>query len=255
MDQTPMLVVQMVMDRLDRRYAIIGGSVDPEIKAVRRQQIATDVLGEFELACEQTLQLAKQYMTVEEVQNIAGQNAQWQYSASEIRGEQNVTATVDMKMLDLDYAENKLDGLAKLMPFQGNGAIFNIAANILDPDMADDLQESMTSPAAIDKEKSDEYNAIAQIKAGIEARKPVPANPQLRLQVISEIMSDPHTADAFMSDPVAKERLKNRIAYFQNQITQFQQNPQIGRALSTSTFNSKQAPQLSLNTPQANATG
>src|SRR6266446_8513222 len=72
MDQVPVIVMQMVQERLDRRYAIIGGNIDPEIKALRRQQLSTEILGEFELALEQTVQLMQQYETDEDVQRVAG---------------------------------------------------------------------------------------------------------------------------------------------------------------------------------------
>jgi hypothetical protein len=44
--------------------------------------------------------------------------------------------------------------------------------------------------------------------------------------------------------PDTQKILQNRAQFFQNQIQQYQQNPVIGRALQTSTFQSKQAPQL-----------
>jgi hypothetical protein len=44
-----------------------------------------------------------------------------------------------------------------------------------------------------------------------------------------------------MANPVSKAMFMNRMKAYMNQIQQYSQNPQIGRALSTQTFSS-QAP-------------
>ena len=46
------------------------------------------------------------------------------------------------------------------------------------------------------------------------------------------------------------ELLKNRYEFFTAQIQQFQENPQIGRALSTKTFQKQTAPELATLPPQ-----
>ncbi len=245
MDQTPVIVMQMVQERLDRRYAIIGGNIDPEIKALRRQQITNEVLGELELALEQTLQLMQQFETDEDVQRVAG-GEQWDYSRKDIQGQYEVSAGVDINMIDVERAKMKLDMMAQMLPFkETGGTVFNAMAQIIDPTLADALTQDQASPAAMEKEKEQEYNAISQILSGMEAVKPMMAMNQLRLQTIQEIMSDPMTMQKVQGDEVAMKRLQNRVEFFQNQIQQYQTNPQIGRALSTQTFDSKAAPQVS----------
>lgn len=248
-DQTPILVMQMVEQRLDRRYAIIGGAVDPEIKAVRRQQLATEVLGEIELALEQTLQLMQQYESDQDVQRVAGGGQPWQYSQQDIQGMYEVSATVDMKMIDLEYAQIKMNLLAQMLPFKGEGAVFNMAANILDPDLADALAEDQTSPAAMEKERQDEYNAIGQIMGGIEPVQPMYANAQLRLQIMQQIATQPQFMQEISAKPNSQKMFQTRAKNYQNQIQQYQQNPVIGRTLATSAFNPAQPAQVANTAP------
>ncbi len=128
MDQTPLLVMQMVQERLDRRYAIIGGNIDPEIKALRRQQLTSDVLGELELALEQTLQLMQQYESDEDIQRVAG-GEPWNYSRKDIQGQYEISAGVDINMIDIERADMKLSMLAKMLPFRETGTVFNAMAD------------------------------------------------------------------------------------------------------------------------------
>src|SRR5215475_363345 len=246
MDQTPVIVMQFVQQRLDRRYPISGVSVDPEIKNAYRQQLGTDILGELELALEQTLQLGQQYWTEADVQQVAGNVDQWGYTRQQIQMQATVTATVDMTLIDKEVAANKLDMLAKLMPFKdAGGTLFNAAANVVDPDIADMLTQDQMSPTAMKQEKDDEYNAWGQILGGLVPQKPMMANNQLRLQTIQqEILSQPNVMQMLQQDPQLRGKIaQDRIEFFQNQIQQFQVNPQIGRALSSQPFTGG-APQL-----------
>jgi hypothetical protein len=251
MDETPIYVMQNVQARLDRRYPITGGSVDPEIKAVHRQQLADQCLGEIELCLEMTYQLQQQYETDADVQRVAGGTEPWQFTAKDIQGQYEVTASVDMKSIDLNYKEVQLDALGKIMPFKdAGGKVFNYAAQVLDPDLADALTEDQMSPAAMQREKDNEYSAVGQIMSGVEPIKPMMANNQFRLQTIQEIVQQPQVMQKLANDPIAQKLLQNRVEFFQNQIQQFQQNPQIGRALSTQTFAPTQAPVTSNQPPQ-----
>lgn len=245
MDQTPVIVIQMVQDRIDRRYAITGGNVDPQIVALRRQQVTNEVNSELELALEQTVQLQEQFEKSEDVQKVAGGD-QWEYGRKEIQGQYTVSAAIDINLIDIERAKMKLDMLAQLLPFKQEGAVFNAAVQLAVPEFADSLIGDQTSPQAIDKETTDEYNAISQIKSGIEARFPLQANPQLRLQIIQQILSDPETMQGFQQDEVAQKRLQNRMKSFQNQINQYQNNPVIGRQLATQTFAPSQPANVSM---------
>jgi len=251
-DQVPLLVMQQVQMRLDRRYGIIGGEIDPEIKATRRQQLAMQSLGELELAIEMTHQLQQQYETPEDVQRVAGMGTQpWQFSEKDIQGEYEISATVDMKMIDIEQAKLQLEMLGELMPFKdAGGTVFAAAANIVSPELADAIVQDQMSPTAMQREMDNEYNAMAQIRVGIEPTQPQMANNNLRLQVIQKVMQQPNVAQAILGDPVSKALLENRIKYFTNQIQQYQRNPQIGRTLAPSTFNKAQPATVTQGTPQ-----
>ena len=243
-DQTPLLAMQTVQSRLNRRYAIIGEEVDPEIKAARRQQLGNNCMSEMELVLEQIFQLQQQYESDQDIKMVAG-GQPWQYSKQDIQDKHTITCTVDMKMLDLNYAEIKLENLAKLMPFQqAGGVVFQKAAEIVEPDLADELTQDRMSPTAMERERAEEYNAVSQILSGVEPIKPKMANHQFRLQTIQQILQDQYTAQKFGQDQIAQKRLENRMKFFQAQIQQSQINPQIGRAVSATTFGS-QAPQIS----------
>lgn len=237
MDQTPVIVMHYVQQRLDRRYPVTGGEVDPEIKALHRQQISSEVLGEFELALEQTYQLMQQYESDEDIQRVAG-GQPWNYSRKDIQGQYEISATCDINLIDKEVAAMKLDMLAKLLPFRESGTVFNAAVQIVDPDLADMLNEDQASPAAIEKERKDEQAAMTAIMSGIEPDKPMFAMNQVRLQKIQEILSQPQVTQQAMSNPVTKKLIENRVKFFMDQIQQFTKNPQIGRTLATKTFDS-----------------
>jgi len=245
MDQTPVLVMQFVMQRLNRRYPTMNAEgVDPQMVSLYRQYLGTEILSELELAFEQSLQLGDQYWTDEEWMEVTG-SPKPQKTSQQIQRQASVVATVDMSLVDPEVAKAKLGMLAQLMPFKdAGGKIFNAAANIVDTDLADEMAEDQMSPTAQKKEKDDEYNAISQILSGMEPQKPMMAHNQLRLQTIQEIMSDQGTMQKFQQDEIAQKRLENRIKFFQNQIQQYAVNPVIGRTLATDTLNSGAMPKI-----------
>lgn len=247
MDQTPVIVMTNVMMRLNRRYPTMNAEgVDPQIVMLYRQRLGNETLSELELAFEQTLQLGQQYWTEQDVQMVAGEYP-WEYTQQQIQRQASVVATVDMSLIDPEVAKAKLGMLAELMPFKdAGGMVFNAAANIVDGDLADAMAEDQMSPTAMKKEKDDEYAAWGQIGGGIVPQKPMMANNQLRLQTIyQEILAQPQVQQRMGQDKMFAELAKDRIEFFQNQIQQYQVNPQIGRSLTTQPFTgNQQAPRL-----------
>jgi hypothetical protein len=72
-------------------------------------------------------------------------------------------------------------------------------------------------------------------------------NHQLRLQTLMEnTMQSPNPLmrHRLESAPDTQKILENRVKFFQNQLQQYQQNPMIGRALTTGAFQPGMAPQL-----------
>ncbi len=253
LDQTPVLVMQQIEARLDRRYAIIGGAIDPEIKLARRKQLAQHCLGEIELCLEMTFQLQQQYETDQDVQRVAGKGqTPWQFSVKDIQGQYDISATVDIAMIDIEQAKAKMGLLAEMLPFkQAGGVVFQAAAQIIDPDLADALVEDQMSPTAMERERNDEYNAMGQMSGGIEPTKPLMANAQYRLQVLNEIVQQPQVQEKLKTDPIYFKLFQNRLQFFQNQIQQFQMNPQIGRTLATQTFQPSQPAAVTQSTAAA----
>jgi len=243
-DQTPLLAMQMVTERLNRRYPIQAGpNVDPSIVALFRQQLVNETNGEFDLALDQTVQLMQQFETDEDIARVAG-GEPWNFSRKDIQGQYEISSAVDINNVDIDRAKAKMELIAQMLPFkQAGGVVFKAAANIVDPDMADALEADEMGPVAQERETNDEYNAIAQIMAGIEPRQNVMANPQFRLQIIQQIAMDPGFMQKLSKDEVAQKRLQKRIEQYNDQIQQFQKNPQIGRQVATQTFANK-APAL-----------
>jgi hypothetical protein len=247
-DATPVAVIQMVQQRLDRRYGLFGAEVDPELKQMRRQEAGQDTLALMGLALDMTWQLIQQYEAPQEVAEVVGELARpFPVSREEIQGKHEISATTDMRMLDAEYAQEKLSLIGQAMAFKQEGVLFNMAVEAIDPDAADALEQSQVSPEAQAKEQQDELNAIGQAMNGIEPPLPMYANHQLRLQTLMQntIQSqNPLMMQRLQAAPDAQKILQNRAQFFQNQIQQYTQNPVIGRALQTSTFAPKQAPQL-----------
>jgi hypothetical protein len=257
-DNTPMAVMEMVSQRLDRRYGLFGANIDPDLKRMRREEIGTDILGEMTLALEQTFQLEQQFEADAEVQRVVGQLAMpFPISRPEIQGKYEITAVVDMQMLSEDYAEKKMALIGQAMQFNQGGtaninALFRMALEIIEPDAAD-LGLVQDDQQATQKEIQDELNAIAQAFTGIEPPLPMYGNHQLRLQTLMQTTMqspNPLMAQRLQNAPDTQQILMKRGQFFMNQIQQYTQNPQIGRALSTAAFQPKQAPQLAMQPPQ-----
>lgn len=247
-DATPIATIKMVQERLNRRYPLFGTELDPDLKTLYRSEAGQETLGVMSLALEQTFQLMQQYEVPEEVAAVVGPLARpFPVSREEIQGKHTITATVDMRMLDQEYAANKMALIGQAMAFKQEGLLFRMAIEAIDPDAADAIAQDQVSPAAMEKEKQDELNAIAQAMAGIEPPLPMMANNQLRLQVLAQNTlqsTNPLMAQRLQGAPDAQEILKKRAQFFMNQLQQNTQNPTIGRALATKTFQPKAAPDL-----------
>jgi len=243
MDQTPVIVMQYVMQRLNRRYPTQNAEgVDPQLVSIYRQFLGVDVLSELEVAFEQTLQLGYQYWSDQDWMEVTGQPKPQQYSQMQIQRKTGVTATTDMTLADPEVAKQKLGMVQELMLLKdAGGLVFQYGANMVDTDLADALTQDQMSPNAMKKETDDEYSAWGQIGAGIYPQEPQMANNQLRMQVIQQILTQPQVQARMGQDKVFATLAQNRIKYFQNQIQQYQTNPQIGRTLATMPFDKSQA--------------
>lgn len=250
-DGTPVEVITMVQQRLDRRYSIQGQFVDPQFRSMRLQELANDVFTEYELMLEQTLKLAQQYDTDEVVQKVAGLSDQpWNASTEDILGDHTISVTNDMQLTDIEYVTKRLGLYQTALQMNSAGTakmnkLFSRIMGIVDPDAGDLIDED--EPAVTEREVNDEKQAIAQIMTGLQPVMPMHGNHALRLQtLVADTFQSPNP---FVQQTIAQrqdvqELLKSRIQFFQNQIQQYQKNPQIGRTLATDAFNPKEPGQV-----------
>jgi hypothetical protein len=248
----------LVQERIDKRIANYFGwfapeaYIDPDKKQLCRQRTAKRHLNQIGVAIDLILELDKQYLPDDE--ETAGKPAMqrpFPINRSDIAGAYQISGTIDMKMLNEDYAMQKIDMIGKVMPFNQAGTakmdqLFKSAMEIIDTDMADAVVEE-DQGAATAKEQQDERSAISAAFNGIESPLPMYGNHRLRLQTITQDVlqsQNPRMRQRLMQNPDTYQILQKRMEFFQNQIQQYEQNPGIGRALSTQTFAPKMAPQL-----------
>ena len=120
--------------------------------------------------------------------------------------------------------------------------MFRMAVEAIDPDAADAMMQDQMSPSAQEKERRQVQDDVSAMMSGIEPPMPMMANHQLHLQTIQQIMSQPNMAQRLQALPDSQKLIQNRVKFHQNQLTQHQVNPQVGRALATSAFNPRQKP-------------
>jgi hypothetical protein len=199
------------------------------------QELIDSWLIDMKLCIAQTMALAQQYMTAEEVARITG-NAQLAFNASpqDIRGRFDITAEFDARLLDNEALGAKLDYLAKvLVPLDSFGVIDRAGLvkymfQAVDPNLAGMLVQDIGQATAAEQE--DEQGAFAKIAAGTEPPlKEGGQNAQVRLQTLQTIIqSNPAVQQRYQSDEIFRSMIDARAQAFQFQLQQ-QQNAVIGR--------------------------
>lgn len=223
---------------------LFGVDVDPEWKSVCRGNVTDDTVSEMILLGDMTLDVIRQYELDDEVAQVVGPlQRPFHVDRETLLQKHQLQISFDPRMLN----ENGVEEIAKiveaLLPFDRGGttdtnALYKVLMQAALPDVADQfIQEA--GPAT-ERERNDEQDAITAAMAGVA--KPVPAhgNFQLRLQVIQETLQNPQIQQELMQKKVSQEIVKKRIEYFQNQIQQYQVNPQIGRTLATAPMQPRQ---------------
>jgi hypothetical protein len=200
---------------------------------------------------EMTFQLMQQFEVDEEATKVAG-NLQrpFHVDSKEIQGRYEITATIDFRMLDEDFASKKLDLLAKLAPLKESTMLYKMAVEAVDPDAADAMISDQVSPAAQEKEKRQVRDDVTAMFQGIETPLPMTANHQLHIQTIQQILSQPNVMARLQALPDTQKLIQNRMQFHQRQIQQYQVNPTVGRALQTKAFQPQQAPELQYSSPR-----
>lgn len=243
--------LRLIMDRIDRHFPLFGPNVDVDLKQAYRRRVGSRMLNQLSVALQQTLQLSEQYLPDEDIAAVAGQKAgPFHQVRDEIRGEHQISAVWDPRMIDEEYALTKLQQIGVAMQYNQGGTanvnkLFAIAMNTIEPDLADEVIDD--GQAATDREQQDERNAISQAFNGIEPSMPKFGNHQLRLQVLNQTVFQTQSTQMrqeLMQKPDTLKILMNRQRWFMNQIQQYQENPQIGRAVGTQALAPRLAPQL-----------
>lgn len=215
-------------------FGRMADGVAPQLSMLHTQELIDGWLLDMKLCVMQTMALAQQYMTPEEVARVTGNQLPFAASPEDIRGRFDITAEFDARMLDAEALGAKLDYLAKiLVPMDSFGVIDRVGLikymfQAVDPNMASMLVQDIG--AATQAEQEDEQAAFAKIAAGAEPPlKEGGQNAQVRLQTLQGIVqSNPAVQQRYQQDEIFRKMIDARAQAFQFQLQQ-QQNAVIGR--------------------------
>jgi hypothetical protein len=216
-------------------FGRMADGVPPQMSMIHTQEMIDSYLLDMKLCVIQTMALAQQYMTPEEVSRVTG-NASLAFSASpqDIRGRFDITAEFDARLLDNEALGAKLKYLSEiLVPMDSFGVIDRAGLvkymfQAVDPNMAAMLVQDIG--AATQQEIEDEQGAFAKIAAGTEPpMKEGGQNAQVRLQTLQQIIqSNPAVSQRYQQDEIFRRMLDARMQAFNFQLQQ-SQNAVIGR--------------------------
>lgn len=117
-------VIAMVLRRSAEYWGLPHPEVLPAKWQARLQQAVENFLAAEEEVCTQTLQLAQQYLTDEELARIGGGLPGFPTTAADIAGEYDFQLVFDARDLDMEYTFKKLDAISKLVvPLDRGGTI------------------------------------------------------------------------------------------------------------------------------------
>ena len=216
-------------------FGRMADGVPPQMAMIHTQEMVDSWLLDMKLCIIQTMALAQQYLTPEEVSRVTG-NASLAFSASpqDIRGRFDITAEFDARLLDNEALGAKLKYLSEiLVPMDSFGVIDRAGLvkymfQAIDPNMATMLVQDIG--AATQQEIEDEQGAFAKIAAGTEPpMKEGGQNAQVRLQTLQQIIqSNPAVSQRYQQDEIFRRMLDARMQAFNFQLQQ-SQNAVIGR--------------------------
>ncbi len=249
-DQTSILIVQAVEQRVREHFGIFGNDLDPDLKKLRQEEFVDDTLLELKPVFQQVMKLMRQFLPDAEVAAVVGPlNRPFHITREEIQGEFEISATVDVRNIDNDWLKEKLGYLVQLAQLDTQGrldktVLLKAGAEAIDYSFAD--MAIQDEQPATDAEVQDEQRAIDLIiGSGQDQPLPKGANYQLRLQTLQAkvqgFQQNPATMKKVQENPDILKVIENRAAFFERQLQQLQ-NAQIGRMQVSQTF-SKQAPQ------------
>jgi hypothetical protein len=217
-------------------FGRMADGVPPQMAMIHTQEMVDSWLLDMKLCIIQTMALAQQYLTPEEVSRVTG-NASLAFSASpqDIRGRFDITAEFDARLLDNEALGAKLKYLSEiLVPMDSFGVIDRAGLvkymfQAVDPNMAAMLVQDIG--AATQQEIEDEQVQFSKIAAGTEPpMKEGGQNAQVRLQTLpaNHPKSNPAVSQRYQQDEIFRRMLDARMQAFQFQLQQ-SQNAVIGR--------------------------
>ena len=215
-------------------FGRMAEGVPSQMSMLHTQELIDSWLLDMKLCVIQTLALAQQYMTPEEVSRVTGNQLPFAASPQDIRGRFDITAEFDARLLDAEALGAKLKYLSEiLVPMDSFGVIDRAGLvkymfQAVDPNMASMLVQDIG--AATQAEQEDEQSAFAKIAAGAEPPlKEGGQNAQVRLQTLQGIVqSNPAVQQRYQQDEIFRKMIDARAQAFQFQLQQ-QQNAVIGR--------------------------
>jgi hypothetical protein len=197
---------------VDNYFGRMSQGVPPQLSMLHTQELIDTWLLDMKLCVVQTMALAQQYMSPEEVARVTGNQLPFNASPQDIRGRFDITAEFDARMLDAEALGAKLDYLAKiLVPMDSFGVIDRVGLikymfQAVDPNMAAMLVQDIG--AATQQEIEDEQVQFSKIAAGTEPpMKEGGQNAQVRLQTFQQIIQSPTRPS-----PSATSRTKSSAA-------------------------------------------
>jgi hypothetical protein len=208
--------------------------VDPNKVLRKQQRLINSWLDEQRQVMMQIFQLCLQFLPPEKWQQISGnQNLQLPIGSRDfIQNNMMLILEYDARDLNMEFLEQKLNLI-------NSAIVATDAAGVVDRAGLTGYAMRALDPAggrlirpqgqATQAEITEEQAAMGQIVTGVTP--PIPggsANPQLRLQVIQSTMQAPDFIQFLKANPLAQQRLQERIKSFQFAIQQ-QQNAQVGR--------------------------
>jgi hypothetical protein len=229
-------VIAMVQKRSADYWGLPHPDVLPAKWQARLQQAVENFLAAEEEVCVQTLQLAQQYLTPEEMQRIGGGLEGFPTSPQDIAGEYDFQLVFDARDLDMEFTFKKLDAISKLIiPNDRGGAVdysklTAIAMAAIDPTLAQSVLQDQQGAAA--KTFQAVNQDVALMALGNEPQYPQnDPTAQMKMQFLQTIVQgNPKYVQALQGgDERFRELMENYGKSLQQSVVQLGQNVQTGR--------------------------
>jgi hypothetical protein len=212
-------------------FGLLNVDVHPQKIQMMQQMLVDSWLGSWRVAFKQMFALCLQYMAPEEIQRITG--VALPQSMSDIHNEFDMNIRFDVKDMDKDHVQQKIELLSQIAQMDVGGdlnrsRLTQMLVQAIAPEMANEL--IMTQQQASQKLYKDVQNDIGMMMLGNEAlyteNDPTAAT---KLQYAQQsIQANPKAQAALQQDEQFRALFENYVKNLQMSIMQ-QQNAQIGK--------------------------